>query len=186
MNLEEQVESALAGIRVVDMSATVMGPMASQLLGDHGADVIKVESPAGDTTRNIPPMQNPQTGCTFLQLNRNKRSVVLDLKIERHMEAMRDLLAGADVFMYSVRPQAMARLGLGPRTSPSSTPNSSRSVSSVSARAAPMPADQRTRTSSRASPPCPPCWPAQARRSPAMCPLRSTTAVRVCTLRTPS
>ena len=59
-------------------------------------------------------MQNPEMGCTFLQLNRNKRSVVLDLKIERHMEAMRDLLAGADVFMYSVRPQAMARLGLGP------------------------------------------------------------------------
>ncbi|WP_328974864.1 CoA transferase [Streptomyces canus] len=112
--MEEQVESALAGIRVVDMSATVMGPMASQLLGDHGADVIKVESPAGDTTRSIPPMQHPKMGCTFLQLNRNKRSVVLDLKIERHMEAMRDLLASADVFMYSVRPQAMARLGLGP------------------------------------------------------------------------
>lgn len=106
--------SALAGIRVVDMSATVMGPMASQLLGDHGADVIKVESPTGDTTRSIPPMQHPKMGCTFLQLNRNKRSVVLDLKIERHMEAMRCLLAGADVFMYSVRPQAMARLGLGP------------------------------------------------------------------------
>lgn len=102
----------LSGVRIVDMTSTVMGPAATQLLGDHGADVIKVESPAGDTTRQIPPMHNHDMGCTFLQLNRNKRSVVLNLKDPDHLGAMRTLLRSADVFVYSVRPQAIERLGL--------------------------------------------------------------------------
>lgn len=105
---------ALAGIRIVDMTSTVMGPFATQLLGDHGADVIKVESASGDTSRQIPPMQNPDMGCTFLQLNRNKRSVVLNLKDPEHLRAMQDLLKSADVFVYSIRPKAIERLGLAP------------------------------------------------------------------------
>jgi len=109
------MSQALAGVRVIDMTSTVMGPSATQLLGDHGADVIKVESPAGDTTRLIPPQKNPGMGPIYLQLNRNKRSVVLDLKQDDHLHAMRDLLATADVFVYSVRPQAIAKLGLSPQ-----------------------------------------------------------------------
>ncbi|HEY1487682.1 MAG TPA: CoA transferase [Micromonosporaceae bacterium] len=105
---------ALAGVRVVDMTSTVMGPSSTQLLGDHGADVIKIESPAGDTTRHVPPMNSSDMGCAYLQLNRNKRSVVLDLKQQEHMRAMHELLKTADVFVYSIRPNAMARLGLSP------------------------------------------------------------------------
>ncbi|HVV08391.1 CoA transferase [Amycolatopsis sp.] len=105
---------ALAGVRVVDMTSTVMGPSSTQLLGDHGADVIKVESPSGDTTRHVPPMNSSDMGCAYLQLNRNKRSVVLDLKQQEHLRAMHELLKTADVFVYSIRPNAMARLGLSP------------------------------------------------------------------------
>lgn len=106
---------ALTGIRIVDMTSTVMGPFATQLLGDQGADVIKVESSSGDTSRQIPPMQNPDMGCTYLQLNRNKRSVVLNLKDPEHLGAMQDLLKSADVFVYSIRPKAIERLGLSPQ-----------------------------------------------------------------------
>ncbi len=108
------MSGALAGIRVIDLTATVMGPSTTQLLGDHGADVIKVESASGDTTRRVPPNKSPDMGCAFLQLNRNKRSIVLDLKQSPHLAAMQDLLRTADVFIYSVRPDAVARLGLGP------------------------------------------------------------------------
>ena len=108
------MSGALAGIRVVDMTSTVMGPAATQLLGDHGADVIKVESAAGDTTRQVPPKRSADMGCAYLQLNRNKRSIVLDLKDDEHLEAMHELLRSADVFIYSIRPDAMARLGLSP------------------------------------------------------------------------
>ena len=106
---------ALSGIRVIDMTSTVMGPSATQMLGDHGADVIKVESAAGDTTRQVPPHKSPDMGVAYLQLNRNKRSVVLDLKRDADLDAMRALLKTADIFIYSVRPAAMARLGLSPQ-----------------------------------------------------------------------
>jgi crotonobetainyl-CoA:carnitine CoA-transferase CaiB-like acyl-CoA transferase len=106
---------ALSGIRVIDMTSTVMGPSATQMLGDHGADVIKVESAAGDTTRQVPPHRSPDMGVAYLQLNRNKRSVVLDLKRDADRDAMRALLKTADIFIYSVRPAAMARLGLSPQ-----------------------------------------------------------------------
>ena len=105
---------ALSGVRVIDMTATVMGPSATQLLGDHGADVIKIESPVGDTTRQVPPKKSADMGCAYLQLNRNKRSVVLDLKQPAHLRAMQQLLVTADVFIYAFRPEAMARLGLSP------------------------------------------------------------------------
>ncbi|MBB5216395.1 CaiB/BaiF CoA transferase family protein [Parapusillimonas granuli] len=102
----------LTGIRVIDMTSVLMGPFASQALGDMGADVIKVEAPQGDLVREIGPARNDGMGPVFLNANRNKRSIVLDLKSKEGMQAMHRLLEGADVLMYNVRPQAMARLGL--------------------------------------------------------------------------
>jgi crotonobetainyl-CoA:carnitine CoA-transferase CaiB-like acyl-CoA transferase len=105
---------ALDGIRVIDMTSVVMGPTATQLLGDHGAEVIKVESPSGDTTRQVTPLKHEGMGYAYLQRNRNKRSVVLDLKQADHLAALERLLQSADIFIYSVRPSAMRRLGLTP------------------------------------------------------------------------
>jgi len=107
------VSGCLAGIRVIDMTSVLMGPYATQLLGDMGADVIKVEPPAGDTTRSIGAARHRGMSSGFLNSNRNKRSVCLDLKHPDAHCAMRRLLADADVLVYNVRPQAMARLGLG-------------------------------------------------------------------------
>jgi len=94
------------------MTSVLMGPFASQALGDMGADVIKVESPHGDLVRQIGPARHDDMGPIFLNTNRNKRSVVLDLKNAAGAQALKRLLADADVLMYNVRPQAMARLGL--------------------------------------------------------------------------
>lgn len=102
----------LAGIRILDLSSVVMGPYATQILGDLGADVIKVEPPSGDNMRAVGPMRNPGMGVLYLHLNRNKRSVVLDLKTEAGREACLRLAEKADVLLYNTRPQAMARLGL--------------------------------------------------------------------------
>src|SRR5271154_5836392 len=103
----------LAGVRIVDLTSVLMGPYATQTLGDYGAEVIKVESPAGDVMRDVGPMRNPRMGPIFLNTNRNKRSIVLDLKQAAAREVVLRLAQDADVFVYNVRPQAMARLGLG-------------------------------------------------------------------------
>lgn len=103
----------LQGVRVIDLSTMLMAPYATQILGDMGADVIKVESPAGDPVRGIGPMRNPGMGAIFLHVNRSKRSVVLDLKKPQGLQALEALLKTADVFLYNVRPQAMERLNLG-------------------------------------------------------------------------
>jgi crotonobetainyl-CoA:carnitine CoA-transferase CaiB-like acyl-CoA transferase len=103
----------LHGIRIIDMTSVLMGPFASQTLGDMGADVIKVEAPAGDLVRQIGPARHGDMGPIFLNTNRNKRSVVLDLKHPEGIQVLKHLLKDADVLMYNVRPQAMARLGLG-------------------------------------------------------------------------
>lgn len=102
----------LDGVRIVDMTMNVLGPYASQLLGDAGADILKVEPPEGDTLRGVGPCRHPGMGPFHLHLNRNKRSIALDLKAERGREALARLVAGADVLVYSFRPKAMARLGL--------------------------------------------------------------------------
>jgi crotonobetainyl-CoA:carnitine CoA-transferase CaiB-like acyl-CoA transferase len=102
----------LDGIRVLDLTTVVMGPYASQLLGDHGSDVVKVESPEGDVMRLSGPMKNPKMGHLYLSTNRNKRSIVIDLKSAKGLVLLLELVKTADVLLYNIRPQAMARLGL--------------------------------------------------------------------------
>ncbi|MFT3778955.1 MAG: CoA transferase [Ottowia sp.] len=102
----------LAGVRIIDVTAVLMGPSATQMLGDLGADVIKIEPPGGDKTRAIGPMGDRRMGPIFLSVNRNKRSLVLDLKAPEGREALFRLAETADVLTYNVRPAAMARLGL--------------------------------------------------------------------------
>lgn len=102
----------LAGVRILDLSSVVMGPYATQVLGDLGADIIKVEPPAGDNLRAVGPMRNPGMGHLHLHLNRNKRSVVLDLKQAAGRQACLKLAEGCDALLYNIRPRAMARLGL--------------------------------------------------------------------------
>ncbi|MDP2239819.1 MAG: CoA transferase [Burkholderiales bacterium] len=103
----------LSGVKVVDITTVVMGPYATQILGDLGAEIIKIEAPGGDNTRHVGPMRHPGMGHMFLHLNRNKKSVVLDLKQPAGHDALLRLAAQADVLIYNVRPQAMARLKLG-------------------------------------------------------------------------
>jgi crotonobetainyl-CoA:carnitine CoA-transferase CaiB-like acyl-CoA transferase len=103
----------LEGVRVVDLTSVVVGPLATQILADHGADVIKVESKAGDLVRMMNGRSvTPGMGAKFLHLNRNKRSIVLDLKHPAGLAALKKLLARADVMLWNNRPASMARLKL--------------------------------------------------------------------------
>ena len=102
----------LEGVRILDLTSNFMGPFASLLLADLGADVIKVESPDGDTTRGVGPSRHHGMGAIFLHLNRNKRSLALDLKAPGGIAALRRMIRESDVLMYSLRPAAMRRLGL--------------------------------------------------------------------------
>lgn len=103
----------LEGLKVIDLTTVLMGPFATQLLGDMGADVIKVEAPGGDNVRHIGPARNAGMGAIFLNVNRSKRSVVLDLKQASAREALFRMCKDADVLVFNIRPQAMERLGLG-------------------------------------------------------------------------
>jgi crotonobetainyl-CoA:carnitine CoA-transferase CaiB-like acyl-CoA transferase len=103
----------LEGVRVVDLTSVVAGPLATQILADHGADVIKVESRSGDLVRNMNGKSvTPNMGAKFLHLNRNKRSIILDLKHPLGHQALMKLVARADVLIWNVRPAAMERLKL--------------------------------------------------------------------------
>jgi crotonobetainyl-CoA:carnitine CoA-transferase CaiB-like acyl-CoA transferase len=105
-------QGPLAGVRVLDLTSVLMGPYATQIFADLGADVIKVESPDGDTTRYLPPGNDPARGGMFMNVNRGKRSIVLDLKQPAAREALLKLAETADVFIHSMRAQAIGRLGL--------------------------------------------------------------------------
>ncbi|OCW58533.1 CaiB/BaiF CoA transferase family protein [Hoeflea olei] len=104
----------LGGVRVLDLTSVLMGPFATQILGDLGADVIKVESPEGDIVRRYHPARNPGMPGIFLNLHRNKRSIVLDLKAPEDAATLRRMIATADVLVHSIRGRAMERLGFGP------------------------------------------------------------------------
>lgn len=101
----------LAGIRVIDLTAMVMGPYCTQIMADMGADVVKIEPPEGDGTRYISVGPSPTMGGVFANVNRGKRSVILDLRSESGRGALRLLLADADVFIHSMRSKAIAKLG---------------------------------------------------------------------------
>ncbi|MDZ4760304.1 MAG: CoA transferase [Alphaproteobacteria bacterium] len=103
----------LAGITILDLSTVVLGPYATQLLGDMGADVVKVETGTGDIMRHAGPSPAPGMGAIYMGLNRNKRSVVLDLKSADGKEAIRRLAARSDVFFTNVRMDGLKRMGLG-------------------------------------------------------------------------
>lgn len=103
----------LHGVRVLDLSSVVLGPMATQLLADMGADVIKVEAPEGDLMRANGVVHHVGMSSIFLALNRNKRSIVLDLKSPAGREALERLIPTADVLIHNMRVGAIERLGLG-------------------------------------------------------------------------
>jgi crotonobetainyl-CoA:carnitine CoA-transferase CaiB-like acyl-CoA transferase len=102
----------LSGVKILDLTTVVMGPVATQILAELGADVIKVETHDGDNMRHVGPMTSPAMGHLYLNLNRGKRGIVLDLKQPAGRDAMLRMMRSADVLIYNVRPQAMARLGL--------------------------------------------------------------------------
>ena len=103
----------LAGVRILDLTAVVLGPYATQILGDWGAEVIKVENLDGDLARNSGLFRNRGMASVFLQINRNKRSVALDLKSEHGKDVLRRLIPTLDVLVSNIRPAGMARLGFG-------------------------------------------------------------------------
>lgn len=110
--MSDGASGPLAGVRILDLTSVLMGPYATQIFADLGADVIKIEGPQGDTTRHIPP--GPVTGCgaMYMNLNRGKRSLVLDLKQDSAREALLKLAETSDVFIHSMRSEAIGRLGL--------------------------------------------------------------------------
>lgn len=103
----------LAGIRILDLTAVVLGPLATQILGDQGADVIKVESPEGDLMRANGVSRHRGMSSIYLSINRNKRSLSIDLKRPEGVQALMRLAATADVFVHNMRVPAITRLGLG-------------------------------------------------------------------------
>ena len=104
----------LHGVTVIDLTEYIFGPYCTQTLGDLGADVIKIEGPDGDRQRGgSKSAKNADMGATFMTLNRNKRSVTLDLKTEESRARLRSLIPTAQVFIHNVRAEAMARLGFG-------------------------------------------------------------------------
>ena len=104
----------LDGIRVIDITTVLLGPYGTQILGDMGADVIKVEAPpTGDIARDMGTARRPGMGGIYLNANRNKRSLALDLKQEMGRDVLRRLIPTADVFVHNMRPQAIERLGFG-------------------------------------------------------------------------
>lgn len=103
----------LAGIRVLDLTAVVLGPLATQLLGDLGAEIIKVESPEGDVLRSNGVHRNLNMGSVFMAINRNKRSIAIDLKAPEGLQVLRRLAATVDVVVHNMRVAAIDKLGFG-------------------------------------------------------------------------
>ena len=104
----------LHGLRVIDLTNVIMGPYTTQLLGDLGADVIKVEDIEGDITRNIGVQKSSNMSSIYLGVNRNKRSIRLNLKIKISRQVLWKLIKSSDVFIHNMRPQKISRLGFSP------------------------------------------------------------------------
>ena len=103
----------LHGVKILELTSVVLGPWAAQIMGDMGADVIKIEAPRGDSNRNLGAVRKTKNmAALYLTCNRNKRSLVLDLKQEAAKKALLKMAKSADVFFHNNRPQAMAKLGL--------------------------------------------------------------------------
>jgi len=102
----------LHGIKVIEIASIVLGPLTTQYLGDMGADVIKVEPPEGDLTRSLGPQRHAGMSAVFLNCNRNKRSVVLDLRQRDDQNKLHRMVAGSDVVVHSIRTQAAERMGI--------------------------------------------------------------------------
>ena len=112
MKKQKFSKGPLEGMRIVDLTTVVLGPYATRILADLGADVIKVETLAGDQTRHYKPLRHDGMAGYFLNLNRNKRSVSIDLKKPQGMEVLKRLVGGANAFIHNMRQQAADRLGL--------------------------------------------------------------------------
>ena len=106
----------LEGVKVLDLTSVVMGPFATQVLGDFGAEIIKIEEPNGDITRVIGPGRNYGMASLYMGSNRNKKSLVLNLKKQKAKEALWKLIEDADIFIHNIRPQKIAALGFDPDT----------------------------------------------------------------------
>jgi crotonobetainyl-CoA:carnitine CoA-transferase CaiB-like acyl-CoA transferase len=111
MATPKQAFGPLAGVRVIDLTSMVMGPYSTQIMADMGADVIKIEPPEGDNTRKISVGPTPTMSGVFVNVNRGKRSIVLDLRSETDKAALRELIKQADIFIHSMRAKAIAKLG---------------------------------------------------------------------------
>src|SRR5512140_1917100 len=103
----------LAGVRILDLTSVVLGPLATQILGDYGAEIIKVENLEGDLMRANGVSLHPGMSSIFLAINRNKRSIAVNLKTGEGMEILKRLVPAADVFVHNMRIGAIEKLGLG-------------------------------------------------------------------------
>ena len=108
-----ETSGPLAGVKIVDLTSVIMGPFATHILADLGAEVIKVESPEGDSLRSYAPQRHEGMSGSFLNLNRNKRGICLDLKNPKGQEVLNRLLKVSDVFIHNLRPGTIDRLGYG-------------------------------------------------------------------------
>ncbi|MCC6917697.1 MAG: CoA transferase [Alphaproteobacteria bacterium] len=112
-NVSTKPTGPLAGLRILDLTAVVLGPLATQVLGDYGAEVIKVEGPRGDMMRANGVSLHPGMSSIFLALNRNKRSLCLDLAAEEGKAVLRRLIPACDILVHNMRVEAIERLGFG-------------------------------------------------------------------------
>ena len=111
--IPDRQQGPLAGVRILDLTAVVLGPLATQILGDYGADVVKIETLDGDLMRANGVVAHPGMSSIFLAINRNKRSIAVDLKTSEGREILNRLIPAADVLIHNMRIGAIERLGLG-------------------------------------------------------------------------
>jgi crotonobetainyl-CoA:carnitine CoA-transferase CaiB-like acyl-CoA transferase len=112
MTVQDQKDGALSGVRVLDLTQFLSGPFATQILADLGADIIKLEPPQGDPIRAVPPHFVGENSVYYLCINRNKRTVAVDMKVPQGRELVKKLALASDIVMENFRPGVLERLGL--------------------------------------------------------------------------